>query len=63
MVTQITIVRTPGKRNASLARQRVEAVTARLARPAAAVLEEIADPDQAARRDFRGSPALVFGDQ
>ena len=60
MPTQITIVHTPGCPHARLARQRVEAAIAELGGPAPAiVVEEIADPDAAVRRDFRGSPALV----
>ncbi len=61
MTSQITIQHIPGCPNAPLARQRVQDAIFELHSPApAVVMEEIADPDEAARLGFRGSPALLF---
>jgi hypothetical protein len=60
MTETITIVHTPGCPNVALLRQRIADALARLAGPVPdVVVEEIADPDEAARRRFHGSPALL----
>lgn len=60
MARTITVVHTPGCPNVALVRQRVADALARLtgADPEV-VVEEIADPDKAVRRDFHGSPTLL----
>jgi hypothetical protein len=61
MVRTITILHTPGCPNAALARHRVERALARLRGPVPEiVVEEIANPDEAAERRFHGSPSLLF---
>lgn len=61
MTTQITIQHTPGCPNAAIARARVDTAVGQLDGPVPAVsLEEIADPGEATRRGFVGSPALLF---
>ncbi|MHB1534632.1 MAG: thioredoxin domain-containing protein [Acidimicrobiales bacterium] len=61
MPRQITIQHTPGCPNAPLARQRVEAAIGQLdgAAPVVAT-QQIADPGDATRRGFRGSPTILF---
>ena len=59
MARTITILHTPGCPNAALAGQRLAEALTRIAGPAPQVtVEEVADPDEAARRGFHGSPAL-----
>ena len=61
MVDTITILHTPGCPNATLIRQRLDGALARFPGPAPrVVVEEVADPDEASRRDFHGSPALLI---
>ena len=61
MADTITILHTPGCPNVALLRQRLADALARLPGPAPrVVVEEVADPDEAARRHFHGSPALVI---
>ena len=61
MADTITILHTPGCPNVALLRQRLADALART--PGAAprvVVEEVTDPDEASRRGFRGSPALLI---
>jgi hypothetical protein len=61
MTRQITIQHTPGCPNAPLARQRAEAAIGQLEGAAPVVAtQQIADPGDAARRGFRGSPTILF---
>ncbi|MDA8359599.1 MAG: thioredoxin family protein [Actinomycetota bacterium] len=60
MSQTITILQTPGCPNVTLMRQRLADALAQLDEPAPQVaIEEVADLDEAARRGFYGSPALV----
>ena len=60
MADTITILHTPGCPNVALVRQRLADALARFPGPAPRVaVEEIASPDEADRRDFHGSPALL----
>ena len=60
MADTITILHTPGCPNVALVRQRLADALARFPGPAPrVVVEEVADPDEANRRDFHGSPALL----
>jgi hypothetical protein len=60
MAKTITIVHTPGCPNVALLRDRIADALARLAGPLSEVVaEEVADPDEAGRRRFAGSPALL----
>jgi hypothetical protein len=60
MIKTITIAHTPGCPHIRVAQQRVEVAIAELGGPPlVVVVEEIGDPDEARRRDFRGSPALI----
>ncbi len=61
MADTITILHTPGCPNVALVRQRLADALARLPGPAPrVVVEEVADPDEASRRSFHGSPALLI---
>ena len=61
MADTITILHTPGCPNVALVRQRLADALARLPGPAPrVVVEEVADPDDASRRRFHGSPALLI---
>ena len=61
MADTITILHTPGCPNVALVRQRLADALARFPGPAPRVaVEEIASPDEADRRDFHGSPALLI---
>lgn len=61
MVRRITIQYVPGCPNVVLARRRVEAALRQLGRHAPAIeVEEIAGPEEAARRRFFGSPAVLY---
>ena len=61
MADTITILHTPGCPNVALVRQRLADALARLPGPAPrVVVEEVADPDDASRRHFHGSPALLI---
>ncbi len=61
MADTITILHTPGCPNVALARQRLADALARFPGPAPrVVIEEVADPDEAGRRSFHGSPALLL---
>ncbi len=60
MADTITILHTPGCPNVALVRQRLADALARFSGPAPrVVVEEVADPDEAGRRGFHGSPALL----
>ena len=60
MADTITILHTPGCPNVALVRQRLADALARFPGPAPqVVIEVVADPDEASRRDFHGSPALL----
>ncbi|MDA8300336.1 MAG: thioredoxin family protein [Actinomycetota bacterium] len=60
MVRTITILHTPGCPNVALLLQRLADALARFPGPAPrVVVEEVADPDEAAQRHFHGSPALL----
>ncbi len=60
MADTITILHTPGCPNVALLRQRLTDALTRFPGAAPHVMdEEIADPDQAGRRGFHGSPALL----
>ncbi|MHB8330750.1 MAG: thioredoxin domain-containing protein [Candidatus Dormibacteria bacterium] len=60
MADTITILHTPGCPNVALLRQRLADALARFPVPAPrVVIEEIASPDEAGRRGFHGSPALL----
>ncbi|OYV58232.1 MAG: hypothetical protein B7Z69_09925 [Actinobacteria bacterium 21-73-9] len=60
MADTIAILHTPGCPNVALVRQRLADALARFPGPAPRVaVEEIASPDEADRRDFHGSPALL----
>lgn len=60
MADTIAILHTPGCPNVALVRQRLADALARFSGPAPRVaVEEIASPDEADRRDFHGSPALL----
>ena len=60
MADTIAILHTPGCPNVALVRQRLADALARVPGPAPRVaVEEIASPDEADRRDFHGSPALL----
>ena len=60
MAHTITILHAPGCPNVALVRQRLADALARLPGPAPrVVVEEVADPDDASRRRFQGSPALL----
>ena len=61
MVKAITILHIPGCPNVPLIRQRLADALTRVAGPAPHVtVVEVADPDDAARRHFHGSPALLI---
>ena len=61
MARTITILHTPGCPNVSLVRQRLADALTLLPGPAPQVMiEEVADPDEATRRSFHGSPALLI---
>jgi hypothetical protein len=63
MAETITILHTPGCPNVALVRQRLADALARLPRrPPRVVVEEVTDPDEASRRRFHGSPALLIDD-
>jgi len=60
MADTITILHTPGCPNVALLRQRLADALARFPGTAPrVVVEEVADPDEAGRRSFHGSPALL----
>ena len=60
MADTITILHTPGCPNVALVRERLADALARFPGPAPRVVEEeVADPDEASRRRFHGSPALL----
>lgn len=60
MAPMITIVHTPGCPHAALLSERLATAVSRVGgRPARVTVEEIADPDDAVRRGFHGSPALL----
>ena len=60
MADTITILHTPGCPNVALLRQRLADALARFpGPPPRVVIEEVADPDEASRRAFHGSPALL----
>ena len=60
MAHTITIRHTPGCPNLHLARQRVATALAHLNTSAFQIsVEEVTDPDEAARRGFAGSPAIL----
>jgi hypothetical protein len=57
----ITILHTPDCPNVALVRERLADALARLPGPAPRVVEEeVADPEEASRRRFHGSPALLI---
>lgn len=61
MVRTVTILHTPGCPNVALARRRIDAALTHLPGPVPRVIvEEVADPDEAVRRDFHGSPTLLL---
>ncbi len=61
MVKTITVLHTPDCPNVALVRQRLADALARLAGPVPeVVVEEVADPDDGARRNFHGSPSLLL---
>ena len=61
MADSITILHTPGCPNVALLRRRLADALARFPGTAPrVVVEEVADPDEASRRDFHGSPALLL---
>ena len=61
MADTITILHTPGCPNVALLRRRLADALARFPGPAPrVVVEEVTDPDEASRRDFHGSPALLI---
>ncbi|MDA8284013.1 MAG: thioredoxin family protein [Actinomycetota bacterium] len=61
MADTITILHTPDCPNVTLVRERLADALARLPGPAPRiVVEEIADPEDAIRRRFHGSPALLI---
>ena len=61
MADRITILHTPDCPNVALLRQRLTDALARIPGPAPrVVVEEVTDPDEAGRRDFHGSPALLI---
>ena len=61
MADTITILPTPGCPHVALVRQRVGDALARFPGPAPrVVVEEIADPEDASRRRFHGSPTLLL---
>ena len=61
MAETITILHTPGCPNVALLRQRLADALARTPRAAPrVVVEEVADPGEAGRRGFHGSPALLI---
>ena len=63
MAHTITILHAPGCPNVALVRQRLADALARLPGPTPrVVVEEVADPDDASRRRFQGSPALLIDD-
>jgi len=60
MADTIAILHTPGCPNVALVRRRLADALARFPGPAPqVVIEEVADPDEASRRSFHGSPALL----
>ena len=60
MARTITILHTPGCPNVPLVRQRLSDALAQLTGPALEVtVEEVRDADEARRRGFHGSPALL----
>ena len=60
MADTITILQTPGCPNVALLRQRLADALARFPGPAPRVMiEEVADPEEAGRLGFHGSPALL----
>lgn len=60
MARTITVLHTPGCPNVALVRQRLGDALTRLAGPAPHVsVEEVRDPEEAARRGFHGSPTLM----
>ena len=60
MAPTITVLHTPGCPNVALIRQRLDDALARLTGPTPHVIvEEVRDPDEAARRGFHGSPTLT----
>jgi hypothetical protein len=60
MAKTLTIAHTPGCPNVALLRDRIADALGQLAGPVPEVVaEEIADPDEAGRRRFHGSPALL----
>ncbi len=60
MARTITILHTPGCPNVALVRQRLTDALTRVPGPAPrVVIEEVADPEEAGRRRFHGSPALL----
>ena len=61
MADTITILHTPGCPNVALLRQRLTDALTRFPGAAPHVMdEEIADPEEASRRGFHGSPALLI---
>jgi hypothetical protein len=61
MARSITIVHTPGCPNVAVMRQRLVQALASRAVPAPPVtIEEVDDPEDAVRRRFHGSPALLI---
>lgn len=60
MAQKLTILHVPGCPNAAVLEARLADALVRTATPAAQVtVEEIADPEEATRRGFHGSPALL----
>lgn len=60
MAPTVTIVHTPGCPHVAVLRERLATAVSRVGGTVPQVrLEEIADPDDAARRGFHGSPALL----
>ncbi len=61
MAETITILHTPACPNVALVRERLADALALLPGPAPrVVVEEVADPDDARRRGFHGSPTLLI---
>ena len=60
MAETITVLHTPGCPNVALLRQRLADALTHVPGPAPqVVVEEVADPDEANRRSFHGSPTLL----
>lgn len=59
MVRRVTIQHLPGCPNLSLACARLDAALRLLGQPVEVSTEEIADPEEAHRRSFAGSPTIL----